>query len=372
MSSNTQRVVYVGKNWHNLSTSLSLKPYDYLQFCDLRDFCLDGLNLSGVEFFGCRLNGASFQGATLHQTRFISCFSSEHGRPTDFRNCLWQDVLVVDSHLHSLSDQDIWILGRWNNQVANAAWETLSDRNDRRYNASQQLGQLGDPAVSPLLACLLTDQEWDVRSVTLTALGQLRATQFPHHDREILIWMFFSLGDEHSIVRQTARDLVIRLSPPDEVMIPSIDRMTGRANQEKLAGLLAAVELCRLGKEYTRFLNLETLHQILLNPAPEIQSECLHLLGILDDQSTIPWILARLTDPDVGVRVAALSAIQLLSEHPSANYITPLLTDPNEKVRIEALYTLGQIGSFDSSVVKAALSDSSTEVRRLAQFLLEN
>ncbi|MBD2166899.1 HEAT repeat domain-containing protein [Calothrix membranacea FACHB-236] len=362
---------YTGLDWQK-STLRQFKPNDCLQFCDLRDSCLDGLDLSEIKFLGCRLNGTSFQGARLQNTYFIGCFSSEHGQPTDLQNCTWQDVFIEGSHLYTQCNGDETLLGHWPEEVAEAAWGTLSERNDVRYDAAQKLGMLGNPIVAPLLACLLVDREWDVRAIALRALGQIRTTEFPYSDQAILQWMFSRLGDEHSIVRQTARDLVEELSPPDEVLHKVINGIRGQSPEERLASLLAAVELCRYKDEYCQLVDLTTLQHLLSDEIPEIRSECLHLLGILDYQSTIPWILAKISDPITIVRVAALNAIQLLSEPPTATQVLPLLNDPDEAVRIEALYTLGQIGDVDQTAVKKLLFDPSAEVQRLAQSLLDS
>ena len=193
----------------------------------------------------------------------------------------------------------------------------------------------------------------------------------------LMEWMFLCLGDQHPIVRQRAGALVERLSPSDDVLLVSVRRMMAHAVQEQLGGLRAAVELCRvndlsrLGKNYSRLVDLKTLQSLLSSEVPEVRIECLHLLGMLDDPTLIPWLLKGLSDPVPAVRVAGLRAIKLLSDPPDAGAIIPLLTDPDEEVRVEALFTLGQIGDFDPKAVEVALSDHSAEVRRLAQKLLE-
>ncbi|MEG4235868.1 HEAT repeat domain-containing protein [Microcoleus sp. Pol11C3] len=175
-----------------------------MSFCDLRNCSLEGLDLSMVEFFGCRLNSTLFKGANLHKARFSGCFSSDDYTPTDFSGAISKDVSVVDSHLHYQADEFIgefdyiddnfWMGGspesKWPDVVAAAATETLSDRNDVRYNAAAKLGDLDNPIVAPILACLLADDEWDVRSIALETLGNLRHQEFPQGDNILLHWMF--------------------------------------------------------------------------------------------------------------------------------------------------------------------------------------
>jgi HEAT repeat protein len=361
---------YMGVDWRGTPSPPSIKPNDSLMFCDLRDCIFDELDFSMVEFLGCRLNGTSFQGATLRETQFIGCFSSRHLSPTDFRNCLWNDVVVVDSHLHCLSDQSLSASWYWSPEVAQTTLGTLSERSDVRCEAAARLGTLGDPVVAHTLACLLSDNEWEVRLAALIALGELYNKRFPQRGEVLLEWMFLCLGDKHSIVRQTAGELVATLSPPDKALLVSIGRMMAHSSEEQLAGLRAAVELCRIDDRYSRLVDLEMVKSLFSSEVSEVRSEGLHLLGILDDPSTTPWLLAGLSDPMSTVRVAALSAIKLLAEPPPASTVTPLLNDPDEDVRIEALYALGQIGNFDPQDVALALSDSSAAVRRLAQKLL--
>jgi hypothetical protein len=258
---------------------------------------LDGLDLSMVEFFGCRLNGTSFRGATLRKAKFIGCFSADNLPPTNFRNSIWQEVSIVDSHLNHLSDHNLFDASLWPAEVAAAATETLSERNDVRYDAATKLGDLDNPVVAPILACLLADKEWDVRAIALEVLGKLRHKPFPYDDQALLEWMFLRLGDSHSIVRQTAIELVETLSPPEDVLRPSIERMMESSSEERLAGLLAAIELCELDESYSHLLELKrkTIQFLLSDEAPEIRSKAAYLLEILDEPATrkgkdIDWV----------------------------------------------------------------------------------
>jgi hypothetical protein len=194
---------YIGMDWQSKQHSFAIAPNDSLICCDLRGCIFDKLDLSGCEFFGCRLNGTSFQGANLHETKFIGCFSDEADRPTDFSNAIGT-VSVEDSHINFLSKEhqpnfqnsfwdDNLILGdsfpdfmKWPSEVAKAAADTLSERNDVRYNAAVKLGELDNPVIAALLGCLLADKEWDVRAITLEVLGKLRHEEFLYGDEVLL------------------------------------------------------------------------------------------------------------------------------------------------------------------------------------------
>lgn len=274
-------IQYVGVDWRDRPSPPPIRPNDSLMFCDLRGCVLGELDLSRVAFRGCRLNGTSFQGATLRETQFVGCFSSPHGSPTDFRNCLWNDVVVVESHLHSLSDQDRSAFWHWSAETAEVASGTLSARSDVRSDATVRLGTLGDPVVVPILACLLADNEWEVRSVALKALGKLCQKKFSHKGDELLGWIFLCLGDKHSVVRQTAGELIEILSPSKKVLLVSIGRMTSPVVEEQLSGLRAAAELCRFDDNYSRLVDLGMVESLLSSGEAEVRSESLHLLGML-------------------------------------------------------------------------------------------
>ena len=156
---NRKRSRYIGMDWQSKQHPFTIAPNDFLICCDLRGCIFDKLDLSGCEFFGCRLNGTSFQGATLYETKFIGCFSDEADRPTDFSNAIGTNVSVESSHINFLSEEhqpnfsnsfwgDDLILGdfgdflRWPSEVVKAAADTLSERNDVRYNATVKLGEL--------------------------------------------------------------------------------------------------------------------------------------------------------------------------------------------------------------------------------------
>jgi len=175
---------------------------------------------------------------------------------------------------------------RWPSEVAKAAADTLSERNDVRYNATVKLGELDNPVVAPLLGCLLADKEWDVRSIALEVLGKLRHQEFRYGDGVLLELMFLCLGDKHSIVRQTAAELVETISPPERVLWTSMNRMVvGASDEERLRGLLAAVELCELDDNYVDLLDREVIDSLLVDGGYEVRSESDRLLEIIGDRA---------------------------------------------------------------------------------------
>ncbi|MGL5194924.1 MAG: HEAT repeat domain-containing protein [Chroococcales cyanobacterium] len=261
---------YRGANWQGISCPVSLKPHDALICCDLRNTQLEGLDLSGVEFFGCRLNGTSFRGATLRGTRFVGCFSSDEGPAIEFKDAMIEGISVIDSHLHftdptltdSFGDDDFRVgewdprhpISKWPLEVATAATQTLSERNDTRSDAAIALKELDKPVVAPLLGTLLADPEWEVRSMALEVLANLRHQEFPQGDRALLEWMFLRLGDDHSIVRQKAVKLVEKISPPDEVLVDAISEIMASSLEEQREGLVSVIQFCQVDEKYCHLL----------------------------------------------------------------------------------------------------------------------
>jgi HEAT repeat protein len=259
---------------------------------------------------------------------------------------------------------------RWPTVVAAAAADTLSDRSDVRYQACQTLAKLGDQRPAPILGCLLLDSQWEVRAAALEALGELYKGGFPHANDVLVAWMFRRLGDEHSLVRAAARRLIRLINPPDSVLLQAIEGMAAPQPRARLEGLRAAIELVRSDERFAGAIDRTQVERLLDDESPAIRAEAFHLLGILDDSRPSVWRRA-LTDPDPAVRVKALEAMRLLSSPVPADLLLPLVLDEDPSVRLETIYTLGQQQRLDRGALAVALDDSSPEVRRAAQQLLD-
>ena len=347
--------------------------------------------MSKVEFFptgrlrtGCRLDGTSFRGARLHEVRFIGCFSSDTSLPTDFRGCIWQDSDAYECHLNYLSEAEVEGFCGWSAELVECANDTLSESIQVRSQAATRLGRGGDPIVAPYLASLLLDESWKVRQATVRALAQLRAGGFPHRDEALLQWLFLRLGDKHPKVRHTTRRLIKTLEPLLPASAQALDvlrfvmrRMKEQSSSDKLAGLYAAAELSKLKlvltqevTDYSCLWELQTVHKLLSDDSPKVREAALTLLKIMDDQSTVPWVVENLSDEQAEVRAQAIRTVGWLAGAASANVIAPLLSDPSESVRIRTLYTLRNIGQLQPNHLAQALTDYSPDVLRVARELL--
>ena len=296
---------YRGINWPEEKCPIAIQPKNSLIFCDLRGYIFDGLDLSNVEFFGCLLNGASFREAILDKSKFLYCFSSPDYAPTDFRTAKGQNVKAENSHLSCLWDSDKqpnWLNGDWDDslmigdrvtdglswpqeEVAAAAGKMLSKRNNDRYHAAAELGNLGNPVAAPILGCMLADPEWDVRSSALEALEKLSPWEFFNADLRLLKWMLFRLGDEHSIVRHKASDLIETLSQYNiNLLFRLIDEMLqSPLLTEQLNAVAIAIELSELDDEYLSLLERDDVKKIVFQEFREVPEQCSHLLRLIED-----------------------------------------------------------------------------------------
>ena len=357
--------IYV--NGYDISLRVNGSPEKVFMFAALRGRAFDGFDLSKVEFFGCLFNGTSLQGTILREARFIGCFSSDEGPPTDFRDSIWQNTSATGCHLNYQFSQEVPCFDYWPSEVVEACDASLSRRNDVRNRAAVRLGTLGNPDVAPYLATLLADKEWDVRLKALLALVELRGESFSYRDQALMKQMFLTLGDEYGIVQDEAIELIQTLKPDDEVLRFAVSQMSAESSQDKLTGLRAAAKLCQLDKEYSRLLDLSRVHELLSDGTQLVREECLELLGILDEPETFPWVLERLNDPVAFVRGHAMSTIGWFTELPEAHEIEHLLHDPDENVRLQTLYALFESDLLEPKHLEVALADSSPDVLRVAR-----
>ncbi|KOR33902.1 hypothetical protein AM228_27120 [Planktothricoides sp. SR001] len=299
---NDLKSTYTGINWRGIKVPPAIKPKDSLSFCDLRDAIFDGVDLSNVEFFGCLLNGASFREAILYETKFSYCFSSPDYAPTDFRTAKWQNVKINDSHLisclfdpenkptfaNSLWD-DEFIIGdklpdclSWPSEVVATATKMLSERNDIRYDAVEELGNLGNFVAAPILGCMLADSEWDVRSIAFQALEKLIPRHLFNQTNKLFEWMLLRLVDEHSIVRQNASKLIDNLCRNKIDMGYAIAKMLeSPLFEEQLTAVVMAVKLSPLDKKYFTLLKRNHLKNILFKKIEEIPKQFPHFLRLI-------------------------------------------------------------------------------------------
>lgn len=356
---------YIRPHWTATATAPPpLRPGDVVRYADLDGVDFTSADLRGVAFFGCGLNGASFAGARLDGgTRLVGCFASATGAPVRFGRL----PALVRSHLAGLSSG-------WPDPVADGARLALSGNNIERVHAVREIGAAGFAGVAPFLARLLDDPEWDVRATAVQALAALRGDDgFPDDDTAVLAAAFEVLGDDNSIPRMWATELVEVTGAPREVLGRVMALIGERDPGRVLTGLRAVAAMSGIGLpgavEAVGGIDPVKLAGLIGSPVAAVRAGCLDALGALDAYVPEAWERG-LRDGDPGVRCRAVITLRFLGDPPPASTVEPVLRDPDEGVRIEALFTLGHVGGFDSHAVRRLYADASEQVRAYARRLL--
>jgi len=361
---------HIGVDWRDAPPERSDWSGDRFHFCDLRGARFEQHDLSHSVFLGCRLNGTSFERSDLRGARFAGCFAAMQSTSTDMRGSLREGTVVVHSHLNLLIDGESEP-SRWPDPEAAAAWEALSGNNIARYRAIETLVELNNPVTAPFIATFLNDPEWDVRSVALQALDALRAGGAVDDDEAVLEWMWFRLGDEHPIVRNTAAGLVRRYVPADRGVQAAVNQMREPSKDRQQQGLRVAAKLLEIDRAYGRVIDRQVLRRLAESADDEIRAACLHVMGMLDDQSLYSSVLSNFTHGAPAVRKSAVYAAALFSSEPPTARLLLLLADTDKEVRMEALSAVRHNKDLSARDLEPALSDPDPDVRQFARSILE-
>lgn len=277
--------IHLGQNYRGIDGRI-IRPQESVRFCNLRDANFRGIDLTGVEFLGCRFNGASFINADLSNAKFIGCFASSNYDPMYLEENIANKASFINCHLPYVAMQGSTSKPlHWSSDTVNAATKLLSPDNGARNTGVKQLQDLADPTIALFLSSCLSDEEWDVVVLTIKALANLRKTNFPHQDAEIMSWMMFCLGHEHQMVREEIAETILQIKPSDELLMPVLDQARSHCQKQQLTGLRAAAALCRADASYIRLVNLPSLEQFLQplisSVETKVHDDCLHWLDML-------------------------------------------------------------------------------------------
>lgn len=277
-----KQYIHLAQNYRGIDGRI-IRSNDSVKFCHLRDANFNGVDLTGVEFIGCRFNGASFIDADLTNAKFIGCFVGDDYDPMYMEEETASKASFIDCYLPFYA-----VLGstadpiHWNTDVVNAATKMLSRNNGVRNDGVKALQEINNPIVAPFLASCLIDEEWDVVQLSLEALMSLRHESFPHHDQEILGWMMFCLGHEHSVVRDEMVNIVEQLKPDDELLIPVLNQIKSIKPAKQLSGLRSAYKLYCFNEDYLRLLDVSRVNELFHSPYSEVRDESRLLLHTMD------------------------------------------------------------------------------------------
>lgn len=247
----------------------------------------------------------------------------------------------------------------------------------RQAEAIAALGATGDPRATEPLAALLDSRAWYVRYAAIRAIGQLRG-------EAAIRTLVTALGDEHGVVRQSAREaLVARGAPTVAAVVSALDsdtaivpwqaawilgRLRSPAATSALVGALerggadvrveSAVSRVRTGGSASA----GGLVRLLASGDPSVREEAAWALGHLSQPQAAEPLISALTDADAGwmaaVALGELGAVQ------AAAPLAAALQSPTARMRRAAAWALARFRSpATASVLLRSLGDSDDEVR---------
>ncbi|MBM4430230.1 MAG: NACHT domain-containing protein [Chloroflexi bacterium] len=257
-------------------------------------------------------------------------------------------IWALDDIQQDVREEAVWALGeirdpRVVEPLIHAARGGYMVDAEARSTAKKALGEIGAPAVKPLILAL-GDPAKEVRQVAAEALGEIGAPAV-----EPLIQ---ALRDPDERVRSGAVEALGRIGEPAVKPLILALRYLGEGVR-----LWAVEAIGKIGKPA-----VEPLIQVLHEPEPWVRSGATEALGRIGEPAVEPLIQA-LRDPDERVRSWAVEAIGKIGK-PAVEPLIQVLHDPNPWVRSGAAEALGRIGGHRAVVsLIQALRDPDEGVR---------
>jgi len=212
--------------------------------------------------------------------------------------------------------------------------------------------------------------------------------------REIKPLAVSALGDESWRVRKEAVDLILSVSPGDELAKELISLLTVQGNAglrnsvvevlqsvgEKMIPLLVE-HLANEDPGIRKFIvdimggigsasSIPHLTSALSDNDSNVAAAAAESLGLIGDPSSLPSLLEKLDRDDLLIRYAILEALVKIGSPVPLDSITPLAGDPLlKKALFECLGVIGEIGSV--SLLINGLGDRARNVREAALTALD-
>lgn len=195
-------------------------------------------------------------------------------------------------------------------QPVRAEWlaDLCSPNSARRYSACETFDASLDEVAS-LLALLAFDTEWEVRAAAVQAMDS-SAKRRPL-DRAMLTGVAYLIGDEHSVVRDSAFALIVQQNDP----VALLTQLLAERRRRDEGPLVHSLRLSRFSSRLPA--GLAGLH---------LQAEAASLLG----------------DQRPAVRVAMLEALLWSEVRVDPGLVSPLTTDPASEVADAAAQLLDE------------------------------
>jgi HEAT repeat protein len=242
-----------------------------------------------------------------------------------------KDSRAVDPLIAALKDKELLLranaaesLGKIKDSRAVDPLIEVLKKNDEdpevRRRASMALGEIGKPALEPLIAAL-EDENSSVRSYAAEALGFTKDTRAVEP-------LIVALGDEEPGVRWDA-----------------------------------AVALGKIGDSRA----VESLIVALEDEGANIRGSAAEALGNIGDNHAVEPLIATLGDEDWSVRRSAVDALGKIKDNRAVDPLIEALKDKGWDYRNYAAMALGEIGDERAiGPLIEALNDDNSDVRRVA------
>ncbi len=258
---------------------------------------------------------------------------------------------------------------------------TLARNNTLYAVLLEDLERWGSEVVAALLA-LLDEVEGDELASTIGLLTRLMDDAAGAEQSAVFAAL---LASERSPVATAAAGAVARFG--DHKVIPRLMGMVarddkrlrtaagnalaeiGRRHPDAVYAALADVEIAGAkGVEVCRALRIvgnrmaaPRVVVALNDPDPELRQTALCTLATLDGEEAIGPIVARLTDEEVGVRLAAVEALALVGP-PARETIVAALAVAEGPVASALIRALGRVGHPDAAEILGRMSSRSADV----------
>lgn len=238
---------------------------------------------------------------------------------------------------------------------------------------AQIISQIGGKDAVPIL-CETFDSATETHTRT-AIIDILVASDF----REESLVLFYTslLSNPNGSIRQSALEGLERLVGPasDLFREPALKAINDSEVEVRIQAISA---LAKSDDFYRTQSAVDALDLILAADEPGLQAQGVHILGQINDKTSLNKLIGYLDHPEDEVRIQAAISIEgmttdysILAEEHNLKLMTGLLHDPVERIRQSILNILGHIGSPESyPAIIGKITDSSSQVRSTAADVL--
>ena len=305
--------------------------------------------------------------------------------------------LLYDSNEHAIQ-MAIWILGELKARKALSEIINILEHElpDIRQNAAYALGNICDRnAIEPLIACIIKDNNKDVRIYAAEALKKIEndkniekiikiAKSDDYLLRENIIKTVYPRGtvqtsDYSSDYREEEifpEEESLNDRNPDmrkDAVLVMAEKYKGRALSSIITKLTDSDETVRDATiramvEINDPVVVDNLIECLRDPSPLVQQRAAWALGEFKDRKALNGLLGLLGSRDGAVRATAAYALGNLGDERSVEHLcNTMLNDVDPDVRKYSAESLGQIGDkrASNSLLLAIKKEQDIEARKI-------